>query len=83
LNPIIEFLNSKVTKALFSDSKFLSNSKIPIPFKKIIINSYVLSKVSYFAPLLGSNKARTNNTQKLINKGLRWITGFTKSQIFY
>jgi len=82
LNPIIKLLNSKVTKALFSVSKFLSNSKIPIPFKKIIINSYVLSKVSYFAPLLGSNKARTNNTQKLINKGLRWIAGIQKAKSF-
>jgi len=47
LNPIIKLLNSKVTQALFSISKFLSNSKIPIPFKKIIINSYVLCKVLY------------------------------------
>jgi len=62
LNPIIKLLNSKVTKALFSVSKFLSNSKIPIPFKKIIINSYVLSKVFYFASLLSSNKERTYNT---------------------
>ena len=84
MNPIIKLLNSRVTKALFSVSKFLSNSNIPIPFKKIIINSYVLSKVSYFAlvPLLGSNKARTNNTQKLINKGLRWIAGFQKAKSF-
>jgi len=52
LNPIIKLLNSKVTKALFSVSKFLSNSKIPISFKKIIINYYVLSEISYFAPLL-------------------------------
>jgi len=51
LNPIIRLLNSKVTKDLFSVSKFLSNSKIPIPYKKVIINSYVLIKVSYFAPL--------------------------------
>ena len=49
---------------------------------KIIINSYVLSKVSYFAPLLGSNKERTNNTQKLINKGLRWITDLQKAKSF-
>ena len=53
-----------------------------VPFKKIIINSYVLSKVSYFAPLLGSNKTRTNNTQKLINKGLRWIAGLQKAKSF-
>jgi len=82
LNPIIKLYNSKVTKALFSVSKFLSNSKISIPFKKIIINSYVLSKVSYFAPLPGSNKERTNNTQKLINKGLRWIAGLQKAKSF-
>ena len=37
---------------------------------------------SYFAPLLGSNKARTNNTQKLINKGFRWIAGIQKSKSF-
>jgi len=58
------------------------NSKIPIPFKKIIINSYVLCKVSYFAPLFGSNKARANNTQKLINEGLRWIAGIQKAKSF-
>ena len=29
----------------------------------------MLSKVSYFALLFGLNKERTNNTQKLINKG--------------
>jgi len=82
LNPIIKLLNSKVTKALFSVNKFLSNSKNPIPYKKIVINSYVLSKVSYFAPLLGSNKERANNTQKLINKGLRWISGLHKAKSF-
>ena len=82
LNTIIKLLNFKVTKALFSVRKFLSNSKIPIPFKKIIINSYVFSKVSYFAPLHGSNKTRTNNTQKLINKGLRWIAGLQKVKSF-
>jgi len=69
----------KKKKKKKSDS---TNSKIPIPFKKIIINSYVLSKVSYFAPLLGSNKARTNNTQKLINKGLRWIAGIQKAKSY-
>ena len=42
---IIILLNIKVIKALFSVSNFLLNSIIPIPFKKIIINSYVLSKV--------------------------------------
>ncbi|KAG4106127.1 hypothetical protein H8356DRAFT_1631271 [Neocallimastix lanati (nom. inval.)] len=86
MNPIIKLLNSKVTKAFFYVCKFLSNSKIPIPFKKIIINSYVLGKVSYFAPLLGSNKARTNNTQKLTSAipiiRLRWIAFIQKAKSF-
>ena len=42
----------------------------------------MLIKVSYFAPLLGSNKERANNTQKLINKGLRWISGLHKAKSF-
>jgi len=82
LKPIIKLLNTKVFKALFSVCNFLSNSKIPIPYKKIIINSYLFSKVSYFAPLLGSNKIKTNHTQKLINKGLRWIAGLHKAKSF-
>jgi len=49
-------MNKKVNNALYSVSNFLRNPKIPIPFKKIILNSIVISKVSYFAPLLGSNK---------------------------
>jgi len=47
-----------------------------------MINTYVLSIVSYFLPLLGSNKERKNNTQKLINKGLRWIAGLQKAKFF-
>jgi len=42
----------------------------------------VFRKVSYIALLLGSNKESTNNTQKLINKGLRWITGLHKAKSF-
>ena len=42
----------------------------------------MLSKVSYFAPLLGSNKERINNTQKLISKELRWIAGLHKAKSF-
>jgi len=61
--------SSRICKDKYEEAIISQNSKIPIPFKKIIINSYVLSKVSYFAPLLGSNKVKINNTQKLINKG--------------
>jgi len=41
-----------------------------------------LVKSLTFAPLLGSNKARINNTQKLINKGLRWVAGLQKAKSF-
>jgi hypothetical protein len=49
---------------LFSNKKdpvsnFLRNPKILMPFKKIILNSIVISRVSYFAPLLGSNKSHS------------------------
>jgi len=30
----------------------------------------------------GSNKARTNNTQKLVNKELKWIAGLQKAKSF-
>ncbi len=60
LKPIINVYNNKMLKSLYSVRNFLVNSRISIPFKKIIINSYIISKVLYFAPLLGSNKIRTN-----------------------
>jgi len=41
-----------------------------------------LGKVSYYAPLLGSNKERTRNTQTLINLGLYWIEGFSNGNGF-
>jgi hypothetical protein len=52
LDSVIKVLKNSVRKALFSVGGFLRNPRIPIPFKKIIINSYIISKVSYFAPLL-------------------------------
>ena len=82
LKPIIKLLNTKVLKSLYSVSNFLRNPRIPIHFKKIIINSYVISKVSYFAPLLGSNKIRTNVAQKLVNRGLYWAAGIHKAKSF-
>ena len=52
LKPVIKSLNNKVRKALFSVDGFLRNSRIPSPFKKSVINAFIISKVSYFAPLL-------------------------------
>ncbi|OUM60837.1 hypothetical protein PIROE2DRAFT_13316, partial [Piromyces sp. E2] len=37
--------------------------------------SYFFSCAWYYAPLLGSNKSRTNGTPHLVNKGLYWING--------
>ena len=82
LNPIVKVINNKLRKSLYSVSNFLKNPKIPLPFKKIIINSYIISKVSYFSPLLGSNKVRSNSAQKVVNKALRWAAGVHKAKSF-
>ena len=75
LKPIIKNLNNKVRKALFSVGGFLRNSRIPLPFKKSVINAFIISKVSYFAPLLGSNKINSSGAQVYINKSLYWAAG--------
>ncbi len=72
---IIQFLHSKVRRSLFSLSNFFMNKYIPFAFKKKVLQSYVISKVIYFSPLLGSNKHRTARIQSLINTGLFWCIG--------
>ena len=66
LEPIMIYMNTKVRKSLFSFSSFLSNNKVPLTFKRFIIQSYIISKTLYFAPLLGSNKNNSKNVQSLI-----------------
>jgi len=44
----------------------------------MLFSAIVIDQVSYYAPLLGSNKDRTRSAQKLINSGLYWIEGFSK-----
>jgi len=65
-------MNTKVRKSLFSFLSFLSNNKVPLTFKRSIIQSYLISKALYFAPLLGSNKNNSKNVQSLINTALLW-----------
>ena len=72
LKPILSTMYMKVQKSLFSFRSFLTNNSIPIGLKKIIIQSYIISKVAYYAPLLGSNKNRTARVQSLINTSLYW-----------
>jgi len=88
---VISILNSKISsnrlrikyvKALFPIKGFLTNPLVPIKFKELVLESVVISKVSYNTPLLGSNKINTNNIQKLINLGLYGIGGFSKRNSF-
>jgi len=72
LMPIITYMNTRVRKSLFSFSSFLSNNKVPLTFKRSIIQLYIISKVLYFAPLLCSNKNNFKNVQSLINTALLW-----------
>jgi len=61
-----------VNNSLYSLRNFLLNNSIPIGLKKIIILSFVISKVLYYAPLLGSYKNRTSRVQSLLNIGMLW-----------
>ena len=82
LKPVIKYFNNKVRKSLFSISGFLKNSRIPLPFKKATLNSCVYGKLSYIAPLLGSNKEKSKGAQDLINMGLYWAAGVHKAKSF-
>jgi len=48
----------------------------------IILNSIVISKVSYFTPLLGSNEKHSRQAQTKINKDLGWVAGVGKVKSF-
>ena len=52
LRTFIIGFNDKIFMALYSVKNFLKNLWIPIPFKKTIIHSYIISKVSYFALIM-------------------------------
>ena len=82
LTPIISHLHFKVQKALYSIKGFLRNTKIPLYFKKLLINAALISRISYYAPLLGSNKKRSDKIQKLINLAFYWIAGFNNPVSF-
>ena len=76
LNPITKHLRNKVRKALFSIKGFLRDTNIPLYYKKLLFNSVIIGRISYYASLLGSNKNRSSLTQMLINQGFyldSWI----------
>jgi len=66
----------KVNKSLNFFKNFLTKNTIPIPFKKWFF-TFIISKVLYYAPLLGSNKKRTSRVQSLIYKGMLWFIGYS------
>ena len=75
LRPILSNMYVKVNKSLNSFRNFLTNNTVPIPFKKMVLQSFVISKALYYAPLLGSNKNRTARIQSLLHKGMLWCIG--------
>jgi len=76
LKPVVSLLCQKIKKALFSNKSFFKNSNIPLFFKKILFNSALIGRISYYASLLGSNKTRSKSIQNLINVVFYWIAGF-------
>ena len=49
LEPIITYMNTKIRKYLFSFFSFFIHNKVPLIFKRSIIQSYIISKALYFA----------------------------------
>jgi len=43
----------------------------------MLFSAIVIGQVSYYAPLLGSNKERTRSTQTLVNTELYWLERFS------
>jgi len=41
----------------------------------MLFSAMIVGQVSYYTPLLGSNKERTRSTQTLVNSRLYWIEG--------
>ena len=50
---IVSHMHFKVRKSLFSFTRFFSNKLISIVYKKKVPQSFVISKVIYYSPLLG------------------------------
>jgi len=65
----------KWKKSLFFLSNFFLNKRIPIAYKKKVLQSYVIRKAIYFSLLLGSNKSKTVRIKSLIHTGLFWRNG--------
>jgi len=76
LKPIQSKLNSNLNVKLNLYFRFLINKSIPLPLKKYVLISFILSFVIYYAPLFVLNKSRCSKAQKIINRGLYWSYGF-------
>jgi len=79
LQPILSNMYNKVNRPLNSFKNFLTNNTIPLPFKKTVLQSFIISKVLYYVPLLGSNKIRTARVQTLVHKGMLWSISSSSS----
>lgn len=81
LDIIIENMYTKTRNSLYSLYNFFRNRSIPLAFKKQVLQSYVISKPLYYAPLLGSNQKNSKKIQTLINTGMFWcIDSFNKKK---
>ena len=66
LKPLQSKLNSNLKIKLISYFRFLINKSIPLPLKKYVLISFILSLVLYYAPLFGSNKSDALKLKKLL-----------------
>ena len=83
LKPILSNMYTKMNRSLYFFNNFLSNRSIPIGFKQLVLQSFIISKVIYYSPLLGSNKKRTSRVQSLVHKAILWIIGTSHNSNSY
>jgi len=55
-------MNNKVRKSPYFIKGFHNNLHVPILYKQMLFSAIVIEHVSYYAPILGSNKERTRST---------------------
>jgi len=70
LEPIITYMNTKIRKYLFSFFSFFIHNKVPLIFKRSIIQSYIISKALYFALLLGSKNKKKKKIIRMLQSSI-------------
>jgi len=85
LKLIIQKINNKVRKTIYSIKGFFKNPHIPIPYKRILFSAIVIGQVLYYAPSLRSNKKKRELVTSLycISKELTYLQRYQAVDVMY